>query len=79
MALSASAPVDAPPGPSYKTFFFPSPSSPIHDTSSWDDAERMQHITLLEERKTIQAGTTGLRTWGASCVPSSLPLLMFSY
>ncbi|CED84541.1 Predicted methyltransferase [Phaffia rhodozyma] len=59
----------SPPGQSYKTFYFPSPSSPglssappstnpsiVSDTS----------ITLKEEQKTIQAGTTGLRTWGAS-------------
>ncbi|KAL7417355.1 putative methyltransferase-domain-containing protein [Mrakia frigida] len=44
------------PGASYKTFFFPLPSSPT-----------MQGlVTLKEEQSIIQGGTTGLRTWIAS-------------
>lgn len=53
------------PGLSYKTFFFPLPvtsSSSIPSPSPTPDVA----VTLLESLKTIQAGTTGLRTWGAS-------------
>lgn len=30
------------------------------------DVDRFETITLLESRSTIEAGTTGLRTWRAS-------------
>lgn len=49
------------PGPTFKTFFFPLPGD--EGRSTWRGA-----ITLREEQKTIQAGTTGLRTWGARYV-----------
>ncbi|KAH7906474.1 putative methyltransferase-domain-containing protein [Hygrophoropsis aurantiaca] len=48
-----------PPPQSYTTYYWKSLDVP-HD--------KYQSITLLESRKTIESGTTGLRTWRASFV-----------
>lgn len=56
----------APPGTSYKTFFFPLPPLPSTTPHALPASIYPEAVTLREEQKTIQAGTTGLRTWGAS-------------
>ncbi|KAF8323246.1 hypothetical protein DL93DRAFT_669277 [Clavulina sp. PMI_390] len=45
-----------PPAPSFLTYFYATPSSP----------STPEKVTLLESRTTIEAGTTGMRTWKAS-------------
>lgn len=55
-----------PPGTSYKTFFFPLPPLPSTTSHALSASIYPEAVTLREEQKTIQAGTTGLRTWGAS-------------
>lgn len=56
------------PGPTFKTFFFPVPGDDDARPSTWRGV-----VTLREEQKTIQAGTTGLRTWGARWASLDLP------
>ncbi len=46
-----------PPSPSYITYFW-----------RHNDRAKLQSATLLESRTTIEAGTTGLKTWLASLV-----------
>lgn len=48
-----------PPAPSFITYFWPGGLNP---------SEPYEKLTLLESRTTIEAGTTGMRTWRASLV-----------
>lgn len=53
---------------SYVTYFFWSTFNQADESDSEVDLTKFYSITVLESRKTVESGTTGLRTWLASHV-----------
>ncbi|KIJ66389.1 hypothetical protein HYDPIDRAFT_109408 [Hydnomerulius pinastri MD-312] len=64
LGLMSSVRSDEPPPNSYKTHYW----RPSQESACVSEAESFETITLLESRTTIEAGTTGLRTWRASLI-----------
>ena len=61
--------IHQPPVDSYVTYFWrPLPYQPPKSSLSAVDFSEYRTATLLESRRLIESGTTGLRTWGASLV-----------
>ncbi|KAF9245703.1 putative methyltransferase-domain-containing protein [Melanogaster broomeanus] len=66
LSLGTSVRSGAPPPNSYITHYWYPPGPKIQTASSED--VNPETLTLLESRTTIEAGTTGLRTWRASLI-----------
>ncbi|KAG7562399.1 hypothetical protein FFLO_02179 [Filobasidium floriforme] len=63
LIFQSTNPLDVP-GPSYKTYIYN--TSPYSAGSNFVPPSEEKAITLLEAQTTIEAGSTGLRTWTAS-------------